>query len=119
MSNDNPFSTPNPFPMGGVPPAGYQPTYVPAPRTSVMALFSLLSAIASPLLICLCVPSMVTSLISIVLGHIALYRISKSPGTLGGRWLALRFISLLLWGAWHRLRRLSRATLLARLLRRL
>jgi hypothetical protein len=37
----------------------------------------------------------------------------------GGRWLALRFISLLPWGAWHRLRRLSRAMRLARSLRRL
>ena len=34
----------------------------------------------------------------------------------GGRWLALRFISLLPSGAWYPLRRLSQATVLARLL---
>jgi hypothetical protein len=51
----------------------------------MLALGSFLLAVVSPLGVCLCCyPTVVTSLASIVLGHVGLYRISKSQGTQSG-----------------------------------
>jgi len=58
---------------------------------SLPALFSLLASIASPFFICICLPVLTVagSLVGIVLGHIAMYKISRSGGRLSGSGLAL------------------------------
>ncbi|MGI8980227.1 MAG: DUF4190 domain-containing protein [Pirellulaceae bacterium] len=68
----------------GLPP--YQPKSLTLP-----ALFSLVLSIGSPVFLCLCLPigMAVTSLVGIVLGHVALVRIGRSQGTLSGGGLAI------------------------------
>jgi hypothetical protein len=58
-------------------------------RLSLTALFSLLSALLSPLLSCFCVPTIVFSLAAVVLGHIGLVHINRSQGRLSGMGLAI------------------------------
>lgn len=58
---------------------------------SLGALFSLLASIASPFFICACLPYLtpIVALAGIVLGHVALFKISRSRGTLSGGGLAI------------------------------
>lgn len=66
------------------------PPYQPKSLT-LPALFSLVLSIVSPLFLCACLPIgvAVTSLVGIVLGHVALVRIGRSQGTLSGGGLAI------------------------------
>lgn len=54
-------------------------------KTSVAAVTSMTFGIMSPIVLCSCLPSIVTSLCAIVLGHIALVKIKNSNGELVGR----------------------------------
>lgn len=88
----------------GVPPGqnyGYQPV---RSRLSLPALFSLLSALFAPLLSCFCVPTIVFSLVAVVLGHIGLSQTSRSYDRRSGKGLAigglvLGYLLLLVSGA--------------------
>jgi hypothetical protein len=68
----------------GLPP--YQPKSLTLP-----AVFSLVLSIGAPVFLCACLPigMAVTSLVGIVLGHVALVRIGRSQGTLSGGGLAI------------------------------
>ena len=76
-----------------LPPYGSQPrpsfAYQPAPRTSLPALFSLLSALFAPLLACFCIPTIAFSLVAVVLGHIGLAQTSRSHDRRSGKGLAI------------------------------
>ncbi len=61
---------------------------VPAP-TSALAITSLVFALISPVVSCMCGLSLVTSLIAIVTGHMSLVGIKRSAGQLAGRGVAL------------------------------
>ncbi len=63
----------------------------PQASLSLAALFSLLASIASPFFICACLPYLtpIVALTGIVLGHVALVKISRSRGTLSGGGLAI------------------------------
>ncbi|MDB2686241.1 DUF4190 domain-containing protein [Mariniblastus sp.] len=58
-------------------------------QTSVSAVTSFVLGIMSPIVLCSCLPTILTSLMAIVLGHIALVKIGRSNGTLFGRWQAI------------------------------
>jgi WD40 repeat protein len=59
------------------------------PRTSGLAITSLTLGVISPLMLCLCSLSLVTSLIAIVTGHVSLWQIKNSGGNLAGRGIAI------------------------------
>jgi predicted esterase len=52
----------------------------PQPRLSLLALFSFITAILSPLGICFCYPTLIGSAIALLLGHVSLIRIWRSGG---------------------------------------
>ena len=58
-------------------------------RTSVSAVTSFVLGIMSPIVLCTCLPTILTSLSAIVLGHVALVKIGRSDGALLGRWQAI------------------------------
>lgn len=71
------------------PPATYGPPRPTGPTTSVLALFSLILGLLSPFLFCLCFLNIPSSILAIVLGHVALVQIKRSSGALTGRPMAL------------------------------
>ncbi len=94
--NPNPFAYNPPTGNAAFPNQPYGGTgFGPPPRQpaslALSALFSLLLSLVSPVFICLCFPYLtaILSLAGIVMGHIALSRISKSGGTLSGGGLAI------------------------------
>lgn len=64
------------------------------PPTSALAVTSMILGIISPLFLCLCLPSFVASLAAVVTGHIALVRINRSRGALGGRGFAIAGLAM-------------------------
>ena len=70
-----------------------QPFFSPAkrpavPSTSGLAITSLILGLLSPVFLCACGLSLITSLGAIITGHLALSKISRSMGQLEGRGLA-------------------------------
>ncbi|MDP6556330.1 MAG: DUF4190 domain-containing protein [Pirellulaceae bacterium] len=66
------------------------PFVVAGPRiVSSLAIISVIFALVSPVVLCVCGLSLLTSLIAIVTGHVALVRIKNSLGQLTGRGMAL------------------------------
>ncbi len=74
-------------PVVGQTGSGNLPTTTPS-TTTPLALTSLLFGIFSPVFLCMCDLSLVSSLAAIVTGHLALMRIRKSPAPLSGRGMA-------------------------------
>ncbi len=58
-------------------------------QTSVSAVTSFVLGLMSPVVLCSCLPTILTSLLAIILGHVALVKIKRSNGTLFGRWQAI------------------------------
>lgn len=84
------WTAPGSTPAFGSPnPAGYPQTYKAPATTSVLAIFSLICGIISPVLWCACFLSLPVSIMAVVMGHIALSQIKHSGGRLTGRGLAL------------------------------
>ncbi len=90
----------------GTPPVRHAPNYQP-PRTTPLAITSLLFGISSPVFLCLCGLSLVSSLAAIITGHLALSTIERSPVPMTGRGMArtglvfgylLFLVSLGYWG---------------------
>ena len=63
-------------------------------KSSIAAATSMTFGIMSPLVLCSCLPSIVTSICAIVLGHIALVKIKRSDGELVGRKRAIAGLAL-------------------------
>lgn len=58
-------------------------------RTSVSAVTSFVFGLMSPVVLCGVLSTVVTSLMAIVLGHIALVKIKRNQGSLFGKWQAI------------------------------
>ena len=108
MSSSFPPTGPNqpagfPGPQNPMPPGGPY-SYQSAPRTSPLAIISLLSSIAALFTFCCCAfISLPASLIAIVTGHIAISTISRSEGRVTGKplaWMGLGggYLALILAG---------------------
>lgn len=54
-------------------------------RTSVSAVSSMIFGIMSPVVLCTCLPAIVTSALAVILGHVALYKISRGQGAVLGK----------------------------------
>ncbi len=63
--------------------------YVDQPLTSTLSVTSLILGLLSPLLLCLCGISLISSLAAVVTGHLALLQIGRSAGRLSGRGAAV------------------------------
>ena len=63
-------------------------------KSSVAAATSMTFGIMSPIVLCSCLPTIVTSLCAIVLGHIALVKIKNSNGELVGRGRAITGLAI-------------------------
>jgi len=69
---------------------GSRPSPWDAPsRTSGLAITSLVSALVSPLFLCLCPLALIPSFIAILTGHLALREIKRSGGAIGGTGISL------------------------------
>lgn len=52
----------------------------------MLAVASMIASVTSPVLFCLCLPTIVLSLTGVIGGHISLYRIARSKGQMVGTW---------------------------------
>lgn len=71
------------------PAMAFGPQFQAAPQTSSLAISSLVLALISPILFCVCGLSLLSSLGAIVTGHLALAKIKRAPLQLGGRTQAI------------------------------
>ena len=82
MNTNNPDLNPNPFPPGNNPTTHVRST------TSGWSISSLVTAISAPVFSCLCIPTILFSIVAIVCGHKARGQILKSNGSKTGIGLA-------------------------------